>query len=151
MNEWSLLSEVHLLEAKYLGSLVRRPPPFLALQLCVHNNTQRMKAQILKLLQTWQSDLNLNQKSERKVRNKDEKRKRKQNWLWLREGLEPVTWQIGCHALANWATESLGKSVAEFEYLHVRLSCQLGIQLEQIPSCYVRWLWVTYLVYHGVR
>ena len=31
---------------------------------------------------------------------------------WLREGLEPANWQMACHALANWATESFGNSVA---------------------------------------
>ena len=68
------------------------------------------QAQILDMLQTWQSDLSLSQSHwERK-------------WQWLREGLEPTTWQMACHALTNWATESLSNSVAELEYL--RMSCQ---------------------------
>ena len=39
-----------------------------------------------------------------------------------------MTWQIACHAVTNWATELLGISVAEFEYL--RLSCQGSIRSE---------------------
>ena len=39
-----------------------------------------------------------------------------------------MTWQMACHALTNWATELLGISVAEFEYL--RLSCQRSIWSE---------------------
>ena len=49
-------------------------------------------------------------------------RKREKKWQWLGEGLEPTTSQIACHALANWATESFGNFVGEFEYLS--LSCQ---------------------------
>ena len=49
-------------------------------------------------------------------------RKKREKWEWLMEGLEPTTWQMACHALTNWATESLGYSVTEFKYL--RLSCQ---------------------------
>ena len=37
-----------------------------------------------------------------------------------------LTWQMACHALTNWATESIGNSVAKFEYL--RLSCQRSSQ-----------------------
>ena len=44
------------------------------------------------------------------------------NWQTLREGFQPSTWQMACHALTNWAIESLGNSVAEFKYLW--LSCQ---------------------------
>ena len=70
------------------------------------------------MLQTWQSDLNLSQNQwERKVREKEGEKRQ-----WLREGLEPVTWQMACHALTNWTNKSLGNSVTEFEYL--RLSCQ---------------------------
>ena len=47
-------------------------------------------------------------------------------WQWLGEGLEPMTSQIACHALTNWATESFGNSVGEFEYLS--LSCQRSSQ-----------------------
>ena len=49
-------------------------------------------------------------------------RKRGKKWHWLRKRLEPTTWKMVSHALANWASESLGNSVAEFE--HLRLSCQ---------------------------
>ena len=50
---------------------------------------------------------------------------------WLREGLKPTTWQMACHALTNWATESPGNSVTEFEYL--RLSC-LGSSRSGYPT-----------------
>ena len=74
---------------------------------CVASVTREAQAD---MLQTWQT---LTQ-----VR----KKRGKRNWRWLREGLEPTTWQMAYHALTNWATESPGNSVAEFEYL--RLSCQ---------------------------
>ena len=43
----------------------------------------------------------------------------KRKWQWLRGGLKPTTWQMACHALTNWATESLGNLAAEFEYLRL--------------------------------
>ena len=49
-------------------------------------------------------------------------KKEGKKWNWLRKRLEPTTWKMVSHALANWASESLGNSVAEFE--HLRLSCQ---------------------------
>ena len=65
------------------------------------------QAQTLNTLQTWQSDLNLSQSQwERKVRNRQARKREK--WQWLREELEPVTWHAACHALTNWATESMG-------------------------------------------
>ena len=80
------------------------------------------QAQLFNMLQTWQSELNLlkvieNERWERKTSNKEEKK-----WQWLREGLEPATWQMACHALTNWATKSFGNSVVKFHYL--RSSCQ---------------------------
>ena len=50
------------------------------------------------------------------------KTRKREKWEWLMEGLEPTTWQMACHALTNWATESLSYSVTEFKYL--RLSYQ---------------------------
>ena len=58
---------------------------------------------------------------ERKVRNK-EKERGGENDSDSGKGVKPATWQMACHALTNWATESLGNSVAEFRFL--RLSCQ---------------------------
>ena len=66
-------------------------------------------AQILDMLQSWQTLAQV------KVSEKEIKKKKwgKRNWQWLREGLEPATWQMACHALTNWATESLSNSVAD--------------------------------------
>ena len=65
-------------------------------------------------------------------RNKEGKRK----WQWLRKGLEPTTCQIASQSLTNWATESPGNSVAEFEYFKAELP---GIQPKRIPNWHVRW------------
>ena len=40
--------------------------------------------------------------------------RQKEGKQWLREGLQPMTWQMACHALTNWATKSLSNSVVEF-------------------------------------
>ena len=85
----------------------------------------------INMLQTWPSDLSLSQ-----IRKKEIRRKKwgKRNWQWLREGLDSTTWQMACHALTNWATESLGNSVAEFKYL--RLSCQGSSQSGYQPGMF---------------
>ena len=55
------------------------------------------------MLQSWWSDLNL-AKVKWKLRNKEKKKEGRQ---WLREKLKPVTWQLACHALANWVIQQL--------------------------------------------
>ena len=42
------------------------------------------------------------------------RKKEREKLQWL---LEPMTWQMACYALTNWATKSFINSVAEFEYL----------------------------------
>ena len=74
-------------------------------------STKLMKAQMFNMLQTWHSDLNLGQSQ--RERNKDKKERGGENEQ-LREGLKPTTWQMACHALTNWSSESLGTSVVEF-------------------------------------
>ena len=57
---------------------------------------------------------------------------------WLSKGHKPVTWKVACHALANWATESLGNSAAT-QWLSWVLKAKLpGIQPKQIASWHVQ-------------
>ena len=73
----------------------------------VASTKRKAQAQILDMLQTWPSDLSPSQshwerKSEKKVT------------VTQARGPNP---QPACHALTNWATESLSISAGELEYL----------------------------------
>ena len=88
---------------------------------------------VINMLQTWQSDLSLSQKSERKKGIKRNKWGEK-NWQWLRERLEPANWQMACHALTNWATESTqwlnsstkGWAARDPAEADTKLACSMG-------------------------
>ena len=61
-----------------------------------------------------QWDLKLAKVIEKEVWNKDIKETEKKSQLF-REGLEPSTGQMPCHALANWATKSSEYQAAMFD------------------------------------
>ena len=83
------------------------------------------QAQILYMLQTWQSDVSPSQTQWEKRRQKGGKMTQ-----WVMEVLKPTTGQMACHVLTNWATKSPGNSVTEFEYLKLSYqgSSQSGYQ-----------------------
>ena len=82
------------------------------------------QAQILNMIQTWQSVLNLVKFKKEKWEIKTWK-KEGRKWQWLRKGLKPMTSQMACHALTNWTTE--------FECL--RLSRQHPAEADNKVAC----------------
>ena len=59
-------------------------------------------------------------------------KKEGKKWHWLRKRLEPTTWKMVSHALANWASESLHEQLSGWVWA---FKAELpGIQPKQIPT-----------------
>ena len=110
---------IRVLKAELPGIQPKRIPSWHVQWERLASAKRKAQAQILDMLQTWKSDLSLSQ-SQWERNNEKTKRGKKtvtQGGTWTRDLANGLLWSN------HWTTESLGNSVAEFEYL-IRLSCQ---------------------------